>query len=171
MPLRPKFKYNQQVAADIQYQVRPNSAFEALKNAQLFNIVAVYPTAIVKRRPWFGFDRDIRMNDLLKPIVHDTEELRDLINRFEEGQSLNHFGSALFDEQAIRAVFNTTQESRNISIKFDVEMTQQEIAAHIEENLHFERLSKLVERISRALKNEERGALLKLDVSYSPAFA
>lgn len=171
MSSKKRFHYNQQVAADIQYQVRPSSATEALRNAQLFNIVAVYPTAIVKRRPWFGFDRDIRMDDLLKPIIHDTDELKDFIDRFEEGQPLNSFDGALFDEQTIRSVFNTSRESRNLSIRFDVEMTQEEIAAHIKEHLHFERLSKLVERISRALKNEERGAILKLDVTYSPAFS
>ena len=171
MSITPKFKYNQQVAADFQYQIRPNSAVETLKNAQLFNIVAVYPTKIVKRRPWFGFDRDVRMNDLLKPIIHQSDELQTIMDELESGEDLNLFENVLFDEETVRSTIRAMSESRNFSLHFDVEMTHDEILQHIEDNLHFERLAKLTERISRALKREERGALLKLDVSYSPAFA
>lgn len=171
MSLTQRFRYNQQVAADIHYQVRPSSATEALKNAQLFNIVAVYPTAIIKRRPWFGFDRDVRMNDLLNPIIHRADDLKEIMDQLESGVNLKIFENALFDDKTVQSTIRTMSDSRNFSLHFDVEMTHAEILEHIEDNLHFERLAKLTERISRALKRQERGALLRLDISYSPAFA
>jgi hypothetical protein len=169
MPTSPRFHYNQQVAAQIQYQLRPDATHSALKNSPLFNLVAVTPTAIVKRRPWFGFDRDTRMDDIRKPILHAPDDLKSVLQRLDT-EGLEAFESMMFDEESIRMVIQTSGGKGNLSLKFDTEMSQSEVATHLEDNLHFERLAKLVERISRALKSDDRGALLSLEVSYAPAF-
>jgi len=159
--------FNQQVAANIRYEIVPASTHKALKAAPVFNLVAAVPAKLIIHRPWFALDRNTEIEKHIQTLISPEKAVATLSEL--EGADLATLLAGEkheIDPQELAEILKNAA-SGTIHLKFAEGMPHAEVAQVINEAIPFKKLSTVLERMSRALTHDGRGGLLQVDVSYT----
>lgn len=158
---------NQQVAAVIKFQIRPEETRTALARHPLFNLVAVTPTKLIVEERWFALDRDTRAAQDTRALIVEPNEVSKHFKAAKTADRLDEEALAAKQAAHIRRILESPAKGE-IALNFTPDMSAPAVEAIIRERIPFLKLTSHILALRQTLAADKDGALLSISVSHAP---
>lgn len=160
--------FNQQVAALIVYEATPHDLHRTLRAAPLFNLLSGAPDRLIVRRPWFALDIDRVMEEKIRRVFETLANPQAIMNEIGNAGLHAALAGQKRDpgQQEIMRILQSA--SGRINLEFARGASGLGVQERLEREIPFAKLSAVLQRLNRALRSHDRGALLAVNISYTP---